>query len=82
MTPAAITSLRERSMAQKPLISLTSAAQPNAAATNFARLLDETGWGIDAGNQTHLTYVIEPNGLLCIDARCPGSTSTFATAIN
>ena len=54
----------------------------NAAATNFARLLDETGWGIEAGNQTHLTYVIEPNGLLCIDARCPGSTSTFATAIN
>ena len=24
----------------------------NAAATNFARLLDETGWGIEAGNVT------------------------------
>jgi hypothetical protein len=26
----------------------------NAAATNFARLLDETGWGIEAGNPTRV----------------------------
>jgi hypothetical protein len=53
----------------------------NAAATNFARLLDETGWGIDAGNLTCVNHTIEPNGVPSINARCPG-VSTLATASN
>jgi hypothetical protein len=41
----------------------------NAAATNFARLLDETGWGIEAGNMPCRTGGTKPSRLRSVEQR-------------